>query len=149
MADIATVWSITHGDWVQLGAALEAGDDLTTGVLISVFSDQTATPDDAIPDAPQGQLGDPRGWWGDAGEAYPIGSRLWIVASRAKQTAQALLDVKDALQDCLAWMINDGVVAGVDVDCWYPAKGQLFGVITLTRQDGSRHTVQFQSAWGG
>jgi phage gp46-like protein len=149
MADITTVWSTTHGDWVQLGAALEAGDDLTTAVLISAFSDQAAQPDDTIPDAVAGQPGDPRGWWGDAGQPYPIGSRLWIVLSRAKQTADALQAAKDALQQCLGWMVGDGVVASVSVRCWYPARGQFAAVIDLYRQDGSVHTTQFQSAWGG
>jgi len=146
MADITTVWSVTHGDWVQLGAALESGDDLTTAVLISVFTDATALADDVIPDAPPGAPGDPRGWWGDEGETYAIGSRLWIILARAKQTQAVLTAAQDAIQTCLQWMIADKVVAAVSVVCSFPTRGQFGAIVTLTLPNGAQSAVEFQTA---
>ena len=50
---------------------LATGDDLETAVLISLFTDARALPDDEIDDP-----SDPRGCWIDAFEGR-LGSRLW------------------------------------------------------------------------
>ena len=57
--------------------------DLQTAILISLFTDAQASPDDMIQDG----SGDPRGWWGDLGSSKPIGSKLWLLG-RAKQTTR-------------------------------------------------------------
>jgi phage gp46-like protein len=129
------------------GADLQSDASLTTAVLISVFTDQTAAPDDIIPDAPPGQPGDPRGWWGDEGATYPIGSRLWLYG-RAKQTEATLNGVQDAIQSSLQWLVDDKVAAAVTVKCWWRALGQLAGTIVVTRVSGAQIAVEFSGAWG-
>src|SRR5579875_2938906 len=81
--DITTFWDPQsgRGDWALAGAQLARGDDLITSVAISLFTDRIANADDPIPDGST----DPRGWWGDLDETYPIGSRLWLL-DRSKAT---------------------------------------------------------------
>lgn len=151
MADIGVIWvdDLALGDWSMDGADLAGGDDVVTSALISVFTDQVAQADDVIPDAPPGQVGDPRGWWGDAGADYPIGSRLWLVLERAKQTSAVLTAAKDALTSCLQWMIDDGVLAAVDVNVWYPRLGWFAAKILLIRKSGAETALAFETAVGG
>ena len=77
MTDITTIWVVESGtgDWSISGGALASGDDLASAVLISLFTDGLAGDDDIPPDG----SGDRRGWWGDAGEDIPIGSKLWLL----------------------------------------------------------------------
>ena len=63
MSDTSTIWrDFTRGDWVMNGAQLQSGGDLTTAVLISLFTDRQARSDDVIPDGTTDQ----RGWWADS-----------------------------------------------------------------------------------
>ncbi len=148
MADITTVWDETYGDWVQLGAALQAGDDIVTAVLISIFTDALAAPDDEIPDG----SGDPRGWWGDAYSTSPIGSKLWLY-ERSKKTGQVLAGVRAAIAESVQWLVDDGVAASVDVQCWWVASSGASGflgcIVTVAQPSGGASKVQFQTAWGG
>lgn len=111
MIDIKTIWSrdLGSGDWLIPDVA-GAGSEIETAILISLFTDREALPDDAIPDG----TGDPRGWIGDAGQQYKIGSRIWLL-SRAKQTAETLRRASDYIAEALQWMIDDGVVTRFDV----------------------------------
>ncbi|HLN23876.1 MAG TPA: phage GP46 family protein [Patescibacteria group bacterium] len=112
MTDIATLWSPAEGrgDWAISGADLQSGDDLVTAVLVSLFTDAAARPDDVIPDGTT----DPRGWWGDLGEDVPIGSRLWLL-DRSKATAEVLLKARDYIIEALQWLVDDGVVESFDI----------------------------------
>lgn len=172
MADIATIWdpAVGRGDWALPGdtftfargaggapivgpagaalafdhagalpgAGLVSGADIQTAVLISIFTDAVANDDDQLPDASD----DRRGWWGDR----TIGSRLWL-RLRAKQTPQTLLLVKADIEAALAWLIEDGVAAAVDVATEWRARGALGGAITIRRRDGTSVAVDFEWAW--
>lgn len=120
------------------GTGLVSGNDIETAVLISIFTDAAAEPDDQIPDASS----DPRGWWGDP----TIGSRLWL-RLRAKQTAQTLLLVKADIEAALAWLIADDVAAAVEVTTEWRARGALGAAIIVRRRDGSTVAVAFEWAW--
>jgi phage gp46-like protein len=144
MADITTVWDQTNGDWAMAGADLLAGDDLTTAVLISLFTDQTATPDDPVLDA----SGDPRGWWGDLGADQPIGSKLWLY-DRSKQTSAVLAGVRDAARQALQWLIDDGVAQAVQVFAAWIQGGFLGLQVIITQANGQNATLSFQTAWQG
>jgi phage gp46-like protein len=172
MGDIATIWDpgTSRGDWslpapafafvadangnpvigpdgfavavkaagAQPGAGLLADLDLQTAVLISIFTDAVADPDDQILDG----SGDPRGWWGDSS----IGSKLWL-RLRAKQTPQTLLLVKADITAALAWLIEDGVAAAVDIVTEWTRPGFLGCQVTVRRQDGSSVATAFDWAW--
>lgn len=146
MSDTTTVWipALGRGDWVQNGADLQTGGDLVTAVLISLFTDRVANADDEIPDG----SGNPCGWWGDAGERYPIGSRLWML-QREKQMAETAARAKDCIAEALQWLLDDGVVARFDIDTTWIASGQLGAQVIANRVDGSTVAMNFASVWQG
>ena len=84
MADIQTVWDVAtgHGEYVIQDGSLKSGKDIETAVLISLFTDRIADINDELPDATNNTRNDRRGWWGDTGQAYPIGSRLYLLDRR-------------------------------------------------------------------
>ncbi len=171
MADIATIWSplAGFGDWVlsvghanlvldefgasildetggailsaatafEPGTGLVADFDLQTATLISLFSDAQAGPDDVIPDG----SGDPRGWW-----AGPIGSKWWLrERSKALPTLPAL--IKNDAEQALQWMIDDGVVASVEVRAEYQDAKTIAAQVTLRRQNGTGIALRFARVW--
>ena len=146
MSDTTTVWNVSRsrGDWVLDGPVLRTGSDLATAILISVFTDRVANPDDVIPDG----TNDPRGWWGDLGEAVPIGSRLWLL-ERAKQSDDTLQRAYDYLGECLRWLLDDGVVAKFDILVEWTRASMLGAQILAYRRDGTTETTAFTWAWKG
>lgn len=143
-ADIHTFWDVTNirGDWQVSGAALASGDDLTTAVLISLFTDRRANDDDTLPDASN----DRRGWWGDLDQDVPIGSRLWLL-SRSKLAPSVALAAKGYIAEALRWLIDDGVAAAVDVVTSIVMPNRLNAVVTITRATGTKQSLQFNWAW--
>ncbi|KWR88761.1 phage GP46 family protein [Cupriavidus sp. IDO] len=146
MTDTTTVWDVANarGDWQMSGALLATGNDLSTAVLISLFTDRIAEPDDVIPDGSN----DPRGWWGDEFSAVKIGSRLWLL-TRAKQTQETLQRAYDYIVEALQWMIDDGVVAKFDVLVEWTAAGELGAQVVAYKQDGSTVANAYTWAWQG
>jgi phage gp46-like protein len=145
MPDITTTWSPTgvEGDWTIVPGDLQGGDDLATAVLISLFTDRRAEASDVIPDGSN----DRRGWWGDLGSAYPIGSRLWLL-SRAKQLPQTLTNAQTYVAEALQWLLDDGVVASISAVCRFIGLGMMGILVALYDQDGTT-IAQYQWAWKG
>jgi len=148
MPDITTVWDSANavGDWVLLPPDLQSGGDLESAVLISLFTDRTAEPDDVIPDG----TGDPRGWWGDEGETYPIGSRLWLLG-REKILAKVPVLAKDYATEALQWMLDDGVCSQIDITAAFvPGFAGLLGLTVTLYQPGATPTIlNFGWVWAG
>lgn len=144
--DTSTVWDSTanRGDWVLDGASLETGNDVTTALLISLFTDRMTDVDDIIPDGTT----DPRGWWGDDLVVGPIGSRLWLLF-REKQTKETLQRAYDYIVEAIQWMIDDKVVARFDINVSWVARGQMGAQITAFKQDGAIVPNTFTWAWQG
>ena len=101
------------------GAACDlalVGDDIAidqqgqSAAMISLLADARAADDDELPDASK----DKRGWWADALEERPVGSLLWLVG-RNKRMEVTRQDIEQRAGDALAWMIEAGMVASVDV----------------------------------
>lgn len=145
MADISTVWDIVNGvgDYVLSGASLQSGNDLATAILISTFTDRLAADDDVIPDGSN----DPRGWPGDLGQPYRIGSRMWLLERRKAPTQQTLDDAFDYLTEAYQWMIDDGVVARFDITTEWTQPGMLGVRVVAWRQDGTNVAMAFPAAW--
>lgn len=82
--------------------------DLETAVQISILTEARAKPGDE----PAGILGYQGGWWGDAADGVgdSIGSRMWLLR-RAKATNANINRAREYLEECLQWMIQDGVTA--------------------------------------
>lgn len=144
--DIRIVWDVQHGigDWQLSGADLLRGDDLATIVLVSLFTDRICQPDDVIPDGTENR----RGWWGDDGETFPIGSRLWLL-DRAKLTADIAKRAEDYCREALQWLIADEVVVRVDVSAVVVSTvpGRLVINIVLYKTDGQRRALNFVWVW--
>ena len=143
MSDISTIWNGTHGDWQMVGADLGSGGDLATAVLISLFTDRVALPDDVIPDGSN----DPRGWWGDD-PTVPVGSRLWLIF-RSKLTQDTAANAQNYAEEALQWMADDGVVAGSDVYVESQVPSTLAMRVTLFKNDGTKQTITFAWVWNG
>lgn len=120
------------------GTGLVSGRDLETAVLISIFTDAVATPDDNLPD----RSDDPRGWWGDTA----IGSKLWL-RLRSKRSDQTRLLVKADIEAALAWMIADDVAAAIDVTAEWTSGSMLACRVIVRRRDGTSIAVAFDWAW--
>lgn len=169
MTDIATSWDVglAAGDWTlstpswplwvdehgnsirdQVGrpianafipaTGLVDDQDLYTAVLISMFTDAAASADDVIPDG----SGDPRGWWGDAA----IGSKLWLLA-RSKATPDIPAKVRTCIADALQWLVDDGVVAAIDITTEWTKPNMLGAQVIFRRQDGTRAALNFSRLW--
>lgn len=144
MPDISIVWDAANsrGDWQQLGPDLLTGNDLQTAVLLSLFTDRAANSDDVIPDG----TGDPRGWWGDLDEDSPIGSRLWLL-DRSKQTQEVLNNARDYIVEALQWLVDDGVVASMDVQTEWTRDTFLGAQIALYQPAGPNVSLTYAWAW--
>ena len=148
MNDITISWddAAQYGDWSLVDGALATGADLTTAILLSVFSDAQASPDDVIPDG----SGDPRGWWGDEFDPdYPIGSKLWLLF-REKQTQATLNRAYDYLAQALQWLIDDEVVARFDIQVQWVRTSFLGAQIVAYDSSGNAmNTGSYLWAWAG
>ena len=146
MTDISTVWNTTlgSGDWVMSGAILQSDNDLVTSVLISLFTDRLANPDDILPN----NSTDPRGWVGDLGENVLIGSRLWLL-SRSKLLPSKAATAHDMASEALQWMIDDSVVVKFDINTEVVMPNQLSMQVVAYKKDGAKVAMDFTNAWAG
>lgn len=157
-ADVRTAWSPEtapfHGDWLLDPPGLATDHNLETAVLLSLWTDASARPDDVIPDGTD----DRRGWWGNwqAPEDIELGSRLWLLA-REKSTEETRQRAEEYAAEALAWMLDDAapwgrVAARVDVEARYLEVGAvppstLLLRVQITRRDGTVYQEHFAWAW--
>jgi len=147
LGDLALTWDVDRGD-----ADLELVDGdlgvdrgLTTAVLLSLFLDRRAEADD-VP--PSGDPNDRRGWWADQFaevEGDRIGSRLWLL-DRSKATRETALRAKQYVTEALQWMLDDKVVASIDVTVEMTKTALLIGV-GLNRPGRDAVSFRFSSKW--
>ncbi|ELW8952456.1 phage GP46 family protein [Yersinia enterocolitica] len=140
--DIKTVWEPDKllGDWQTGGGGLLEGDDLETAILISLFTDRLARSDDAI------DGDDRRGWWGDTGSEYPIGSRLWLLR-REKLTTKVALKAEDYANEALAWLVDDGVVTAISINAQIVYPNRLNLIINYQQPEKAQVSVKFSWVW--
>jgi phage gp46-like protein len=154
MTDIALSYApdLLAADLLLEGARLASEDGLATAIILSLFSDRRARPDDRLPD----RESDRRGWWGDA---FPpavaagddrIGSRLWLL-HREKSTDETLERAKDYISEALQWLIDDGIAASIEIEAeWVEPRGpagRLDMTIGVVRPSGLRE--RYQHVWQG
>ena len=147
MTDLRLFWS---GEDFAADLLLADGDlatdaGLRSAVIVSLFTDRRARPDDVLPQ----QGADPRGWWPDAlGDPDDqIGSRLWLL-SREKQLPTVLAKARDYAMEALAWLVRDGVASSVEVETEISAPGVLGLAVFITRPDGPDRQ-RFDFVWKG
>lgn len=147
LADIALVWAAATGaaDLVLIDSDIACDPGLATAALLSLFTDRRAEPDD-VP--PSGDARDRRGWWADqfaAVEGDRIGSRLWLL-DRSKRTSDTALRAEEYVREALAWMIEDKVVARIDVEIETTKQALLFAV-ALQRPGRDPVSFRFAHVW--
>lgn len=145
MTDIALSWNGTEADLVIEDGDLVLDEGLETATVISLFSDRRARADDLLP----GEDGDRRGWPGDAWPEVigdQIGSRVWLLG-REKQLAETLRRARDYGREAMAWQIEDGIAASVEVVATAPRRGLLGLAVTINRRDGGTENHQFDVLW--
>ena len=144
MVDIALSWSneLWRGDWrLNDEGTLADDDDLATAVMLSLFSDRTALPDDVIPDS-----GPIRGWWADTFRDYPLGSRLWLLW-REKETEITRRRAEEYGREAMQWFVDAGIAKSVEVSAAWVRRGLLELLVTMTPPIGERRIFRFPIAW--
>lgn len=139
-------------DFAMNGPDLATDQGLETAVIVSLFSDRLAAPDDTIPDG----SGDRRGWWGDlplgdpgdAAQPDLIGSRLWLL-DRGKATAQTAAQARFYCAEGLQWLVDDGVAQSVTVSTSWLGVDRLAIAIVIARlgPGGTAVNRQFDYVW--
>lgn len=146
--DLRTVYvsEDMHCDWLLAGPQLDTDDGIETAVIISLFTDRLAEADDVLPD----NSGQRRGWWGDSFpdiEGDRIGSRLWLLA-REKQMPSVLERARAYAKEALAWMVEDGVARGVEVEAEFQGIGTIALGVTILRATDGPLRFRFVVFWG-
>lgn len=146
LADLALTWSNATGDadLSKIDSDLASDRGLETAVILSLFTDRRAAKDD-IP--PSGDPTDRRGYWADEFAIVPgdlFGSRLWLL-SRSKLNNETVLLAKQYVNEALAWMIEDKVVASIDVDVTADATRKALIIAGALNRPG-RDPVSFRFA---
>lgn len=132
-------------DWLLASPQLDTDDGLETAVIISLFTDGLADPDDVLPD----NSGHRRGWWGDSFaeiESDRIGSKLWLL-SREKQLTVVLQRVRAYARDALHWLIEDGIARAVEVEAEFPRIGVIAIGVTIQRAVEGPLRFRFETFW--
>jgi len=120
--------------------ATDAG--LMTATILSFFTDRRALPEDVLPDG----TSDRRGWWADAYNDRPYGSRLWLL-HREKEQDEVLRRAKEYAEEALAWMVEDGVAAAVEVEAEHLRRGTLLIRSAIIRGDGGVLERNYEYVW--
>lgn len=143
MTDVALVWDTRTG---RADVAIEGGDllqdkGLLTSVLISLFSWARARDEDV----PEGLAN--QGWCLDD-PADPVGSKLWLVIA-GKHSEANLGRARRYAEAALAWLVEDGVAASVEVRASYPNERAMELVPVIVTPDGERVSGRFEVTSNG
>ncbi|MDP3329426.1 phage GP46 family protein [Parvibaculum sp.] len=121
---IALEWNerFQAADLVNTGSGLARDDTLATAIIVSLFTDARARPDDILPSGES----DRRGWVGDtlSEDGDRIGSRLWLLR-RAKQTEETRRRAIDYAREALAWIVKRGLARTIEVSAQWIGRGLL------------------------
>lgn len=133
MADVGLIWQNGWADILlnESNTDLQTGKDLKTAILVSLFSDSRANPEELLLDE------DPRGWW-----SRDLGSLLWLLA-RQKATLQNLEKGIQYIKDALNWLIVQNIAKSIDVIGTIENRSKFNFIITIKKSNDYR----FQYLW--
>jgi phage gp46-like protein len=132
-----------ESDLALLLGDLEHETTMRTAILLSLFSDARATPDELRNHGGD----DPRGACIDAlspVEGDRFGSKLWLLF-REKQIPETLNRAKRYCEDALEWLREDGIARLVEVVTAWIGQGRMSITITITKPDDV--TDRFAFVW--
>jgi phage gp46-like protein len=115
------------------------GNDLSTAISISLFSDRRARPDDVTPT-------DPRGWWADALDGQQIGSRLWLL-DRARDLPATYKRAEDYAKEALAWLISNGIAKKINIKAAPLGCNVMTLRVEVCKPDGKTFAWRYRYAW--
>lgn len=131
------------------GVIIEGGDidgEISSLVLISVFTDARADDSDTLPDGSD----DLRGWPGDTFYDAPWGSKLWLLY-REKMTTEVRNKAVKYAEESLAWMLKDdgnGALAkAIKVTGAIPRFQTLALSFVITKPDGEVISFTASKKW--
>lgn len=132
----------TRFDIAVVGGSLADDHDIKTAIILSLFTDRRAEPDDELPDPTDSR----RGWVGDVFFDYPLGSRLWLLG-REKQLPEVLNRAREYAEESLGWMLQIGVVESVEVLAMSFESGVLSLHVSVKRPGKDLDRFKFDYAW--
>lgn len=143
MSDLALSWNpdLAEADLTLAGLDLATDEGLESAVIISLFTDRRAAPDDVLPEG----LDDRQGWWGDTFadvDGDQIGSRLWLLR-RAKRTVESQRKAIEYVQEALAWLVEDGVAASTSTTAEWLGDSGLALTVAIVRPAGAPAQFKF------
>jgi phage gp46-like protein len=127
-----------YGDWVFEPPDLVNDEGLDTAVVLSLFTDGLAAPDDPLPGAAED---DRRGWW-----AQPWGSKLWLL-SREKWTEDVKTRAEYYARMALQWMIEDGVADRIETEARLMNMGTIAVAIAIYRDGRLLFAKPYGALW--
>jgi phage gp46-like protein len=110
------------------GSSIDSEEGLKTAITLSLFTWARASPDAILADPL-----DRKGWWADTyadtpGDAF--GSQLWQLIGNPLDTST--LDTADRMiREALQWMVDDGLIGGVEVELEIVRHGVLGATISV------------------
>ena len=122
---------------------LTADSSLQTAVLLSLYCDRRARPEDELPDGSD----DRRGWWADIYNDRPLGSRLWLL-SREKELDSVLSRAQEYATEALQWLLDDGIAQSLGVEAIHLRRGVLQLIVRIQRGDSSVIERRYDYVWG-
>lgn len=144
MADAAMILTEFGGDLVLSGFDLARDDGLETSVIISLFTDRRATPEQIPAELPPDDL---RGYWGDLSPTTAAtGSLLWLLA-REKHLPVPRARAEQYCREALQWMIDDLIATRVVVAAEYAGMGVMLLTIDIYRPGGGTVRYQYNYEW--
>ncbi len=149
-----------NGVTLQSEIAIKGGDavicdDLTTSVLVSLFTWRRAEEGDILPHWAISKMG----WWGDhtqhgfssgglsssqgvSPHLGQIGSKLWLL-SREKITPKTMQRAKQYAEEALEWMIEDRVAKSVNVEVKRTGINSLALTVIIVTANDEKLNYQF------
>ena len=127
-------------------AAAAATVTLRDACVISLFTDRRVA--DAPSHAVPGAVPDVGGWWGDRYNAdlAPMGSKLWTIA-REGVTNETPRQVEEAAAEALAWLVDVGLAARVDVSAERLGAAGIVLAVVVAKTDGTTEALRFDDLW--
>ncbi|GBR06435.1 phage GP46 family protein [Asaia siamensis] len=163
--DIGINWDVRAacGEWSIASGDLALDNPLHSAIIISLFTDRVLPKQPDSLDAAIGIVAmkgaagsveaDLGGWWGDALEEEPIGSRLRQLRHAIKVGDTAIPAEAQAMcREALQWLIADGIAENVAVSARWSAvnASALEFEVTVRRPSiSSSETFLFSWAWKG
>ena len=115
---------------------IKSEDAFDTAIIVSLFAERRAS---------ESEIRQPelrRGWIGNQGEDFEIGSKIWLY-EQARTNRTSLNGIVGAATDALQWLVEGGLATAVrDVDSILTRDGVQL-VVKIDRPDGTAETRVF------